>query len=165
MLRLLLAGAVLLLAMASAEAGYNEGVLAYDGGRYDQALDEFKTLAERGDPDAEFMLGTMYFYGKGVRRNDAVAAIWFYKAASKGNPLGQLAFGSLHIRGIGVRQDLVKAYAWLELAAARRIPQVSDQAARLRDQAARLMRPDEVAQARQVAADWRPRRSGLSSFE
>jgi len=155
----------LLFAAAPAEAGYNEAVLAYDGGRYAQALAEFRTLAERGHPDSEFMLGAMYFHGKGVPRDDALAAIWFYKSASKGNPMGQLAFGSLHIRGIGVRQDLVKAYTWLSLAAERGVPQLSRQAAELRDQAARLLRPDELRRAQALVADWEPRRSGLSSLE
>ena len=157
--------ALLLLAAAPAAAGYTEAVLAYDRGAYREALDGFRALARRGDPSSEFMLGAMYFYGKGVPRDDALAAIWFFKAATKGNPMGQLAFGSLHIRGIGVSQDLMKAYKWLSLAADRGIPGLSQQASQLRDDAARLMRPDEIAAARRSVAEWQPRRSGVSSLE
>ena len=163
--RLALAGVLLIGSPSSvvpAQAGYPEAVLAYDRGEYETALSEFHTLAQRGHADAEFMLGAMHFYGKGVPRDDVLAAIWFYKAATKGNPMGQLAFGSLHIRGLGVQQDLVKAYVWLSLAARRDIPGLSRQAATLRDEAARLMGPNELDRARAEAEDWRPSRSGLS---
>ncbi len=76
------------------------------GGKFNPAHREFLSLAERGHAGAEFMLGAMRFYGKGVQRNDALAAVWFHKSAIKGNPSGQLAFGSLHIRGLGVKGRL-----------------------------------------------------------
>lgn len=155
---------ILLAAAQPARAGYEQAVLAYDQGRFPEALGSFQQLAERGDSGAEFMLGAMYFYGKGVRRDDGAAAIWFYKAALKGNPNAQLAFGSLHIRGLGVRQDLVKAYMWLTVSADHGVPGLQQQATALRDEAARLMRSDEVERARRLAAGWRPQRSGLLDF-
>ena len=161
-MRALALSLVVFLALASqARAGYEDAVIHYDFGRFQQALSTFMTLAERGHAGAEFMLGAMYFYGKGVARNDALAAIWFHKAAIKGNASAQLAFGSLHIRGLGVRQDLVKAYLWLTVSADHGIPGLQQQALALRDEAARLMRPAEVARAQQRAADWKPTRAGL----
>ena len=153
----------LLLRPPQAHAGYAEGVLAYDRGRFSDALIEFQKLAERGHANSEFMLGAMYFYGKGVARDDAVAAIWFHKAALQGNATAQLAFGSLHIRGIGVRQDLVAAYKWLTIAAHQGIPGVQQQAIALRDEAARLMRPQEVEEALQQVTSWRSRSAGLTT--
>jgi TPR repeat protein len=153
------------LAAAPAWAGYEKAVLAYDQGRFREAFAEFQELADRGDRGAEFMLGAMHFYGKGVRRDDAAAAIWFHKAALKGDPKAQLAFGSLHIRGLGVRQDLVKAYMWLTVSADHGVPGLQQQAVTLREEASRLMRPDEVERARRLAADWRPQRSGLIHFD
>jgi CHAT domain-containing protein/uncharacterized protein YqgQ len=41
--------------------------------------------AERGDVDAQFNLGLMYFYGKGVTQNDIEAAKWFRQAAEQGH--------------------------------------------------------------------------------
>jgi hypothetical protein len=145
-----------------ARADFNGAVVAYDLGKFAPARDEFLVLAQRGHAGAEFMLGAMRFYGKGVRRNDALAAIWFHKAAIKGNPSGQLAFGSLYIRGLGVRQDLVKAYGWVTVAANHAIPGLQQQAIALRDEAARLMQPDEIADARRWASGFKARAAGLT---
>ncbi|MBT4489827.1 MAG: sel1 repeat family protein [Rhodospirillaceae bacterium] len=157
----LLAGSICLL-ITPARADFTDAVVAYDFGKFGPARTEFLTLAELGHAGAEFMLGAMYFYGKGVQRNDALAAIWFHKAAIKGNASGQLAFGSLHIRGLGVRQDLVKAYGWLSVASHHAIPGLQQQATALRDEAARLMRPDEIADAQRWASDFKPKPSGLT---
>ncbi len=147
---------------APAWADFNGAVVAYDRGKFDPARSEFLHLAQRGHAGAEFMLGAMYFYGKGVRRDDAIAAIWFHKAAIKGNPSGQLAFGSLHIRGLGVRQDLVKAYGWLTVAANHAIPGLQQQAVALRDEAARLMQPGEITDAQRWASGFEARPAGLT---
>ncbi|MDP6688177.1 MAG: sel1 repeat family protein [Alphaproteobacteria bacterium] len=145
----------------AASADFNGAVVAYDRGRFEPAKSEFLHLAQRGHAGAEFMLGAMYFYGKGVQRDDAIAAVWFHKAAIKGNPSGQLAFGSLHIRGLGVRQDLVKAYGWLTVAGNHAIPGLQQQAIALRDEAARLMKPDEIADAQRWASGFKTKAAGL----
>lgn len=159
-----LALALLLLVSLTAQTGrdYEQAVVAYDQGQYPLALAGFSALAERGHPGAEFMLGAMYFYGKGVPKNDKFAAIWFQKAAVKGNPNGQLAFGSLYIRGVGVQQDLIRAYAWLTIASTANIAGLRQQAISLRDEASRLMQPDDIARAREIAADYQPRAAGLT---
>jgi len=143
-------------------ADFANAVVDYDSGKFTPARIAFNGLALRGHAGAEFMLGAMYFYGKGVQRDDAIAAIWFHKSAIKGNASGQLAFGSLHIRGLGVRQDLVKAYGWLTVAANHAIPGLQQQAIALRDEAARLMQPDEIADARRWASSFKARAAGLT---
>lgn len=161
----LLAGAVFLhglLSAAPAGAGYRDAVAAYDAGNYQTALEQLRKLAETGHASAEFLLGAMYFYGNGVAQDDTVAAIWFHKSAIKGNPNGQLAFGSLHIRGIGVQQDLVEAYTWLTVAADNGVPSLRQQAMLLRQQAAKLLRPEEIAAALTAAGAFEPRRAGLT---
>ena len=162
MRRLALVFSILCLSAMPARADFARAVLDYDGGRFDRARGEFRLLAERGHPGAEFMLGAMYFYGKGVRRDDQIAAVWFHKSAIKGNASGQLAFGSLHIRGLGVRQDLVKAYAWLTVASNHGIAGLQQQAVALRDEAAHLMRPDEIADARRWAAGFKAKPARLT---
>lgn len=147
---------------ASAQADFTDAVVAYDHGKFDPARGAFTTLAQQGHAGAEFMLGAMYFYGKGVLRNDAIAAVWFHKAAIKGNPSGQLAFGSLHIRGLGVRQNLVKAYGWLTVAANHAIPGLQQQAIALRDDAAQLMQPNEIADAQLWASGFTATKAGLT---
>lgn len=146
-------------------AGYEAGVMAYERGAYPEALKEFRALAAHGKAPAEFMLGAMYFYGKGVKSSDALAAIWFQRAAAKGDSNAQLAFGSLHINGLGVRQDLVKAYMWLSVASDSEAQGVRRQAILLRDEAAALMTADEIEEARRRADAWAPTRAGFSLME
>ncbi len=155
----------LLLALSSvAHADYESALLSYQKGRYDVALRDFRPLSESGHAGAEFMLGTMYFWGRGVDRNDSLAAIWFFKAASQGDPGAQLAFGSMHIRGIGVSQNLVTAYIWLSLAMKSSIPTLAEKATSLRDEAAQLMTPQEIATAGAQAANWSPTPAGLTRW-
>ena len=149
-------------AAAAAEANYEAGVIAYESGDHAQALKAFRPLAAQGVSDAEFMLGAMYFYGNGVVRNDAFAAIWFHRAAQQGNAKAQLAFGSLHIRGLGVRQDLVKAYMWLSLAADSEVSGLVQQAILLRSDAAWLMTGEEIETAQQRLEAWAPRPAGFA---
>jgi len=163
MLRILALALAILAAGPARAADYDAGIAAYDRGDFARALAEFKPLTERGHPGAEFMLGAMYFYGKGVPADPGVAAVWFAKAARQGFASAQLAFGSLHIRGLGVRQDLVKANMWLTLAANSDIPGLAQQAVTLRDESARLMSQQERDLARQQANDWRPIRAGFTS--
>jgi uncharacterized protein len=165
MRRALLCAALLLAAAAARAADYDIGVSAYDRGDFARALAELKPLTERGHSGAEFMLGAMYFYGKGVPGDPGMAAVWFAKAARQGNPSAQLAFGSLHIRGIGVKQDLVKAHMWLSLAANSDLPGLAQQAVILRDDAARLMSQEERDTARRAAQSWRPIKAGFSRTE
>jgi hypothetical protein len=53
--------------------------------RYSEALPIFKLLAEQGLANAQFDLGLMYQYGKGVAKDDAQAIHWYRKAAAQGD--------------------------------------------------------------------------------
>ena len=155
--------AALALVGAPAWAGYEEGVMAYESGNYGLAYEEFSALSAGGHAGAEFMLGAMYFYGKGKPRDNALAATWFHKSARKGNVAAQLAYGSLHTRGWGVQRDLVEAYMWLTQVAEEDISSLHGQAVLLRDEAAHDMTAAEVDRARRKAQAWRPARSGLTT--
>ena len=147
------------------EAGYEAGVLAYQRGAYQEALREFRALAGHGVAAAEFMLGAMYYYGKGVEPSSALAAVWFERAASKGDANAQLAFGSLHINGVGVRRDLVTAHMWLSIAARSEVSELHDRAVRLRDDTAEMMTPREMRESERRLRNWRPREAGFSRLE
>lgn len=155
-MRLLVAVLICCVVSTTVRADYDSGVLAYESGRYDIALEEFNLFSERGDPRAQFMLGAMYFHGKGVPQNDGFASIWFHKSAIQGHSGAQLAYGSLHIRGVGVAQDLIRAYVWLSLAIDSNVPGLQHQAVLLRDDAARLMSPEQISDARIRAGKWHP---------
>lgn len=48
--------------------------------------DEVRKAAEAGDPDAQYALGYMYYYGKGVPQNKALGESWINKSAAAGQP-------------------------------------------------------------------------------
>ena len=65
-------GAALL--AGAAWAGTAEGVRAYDRGQFALAAKELQPAAQAGDPEAQFHLGLMHDFGKGVQLDHAKAA-------------------------------------------------------------------------------------------
>jgi uncharacterized protein len=116
-----IAAALIMLGMSgSAWAGFEEGLAAFQRYDYATALDEWRPLAEQGDPAAQFRLGDMYRQGRGVRRDAAEAVRWYRSAAEQGNAEAQLWLAKMYATGRGVeRRDIAKAVRWLAAAAAR----------------------------------------------
>jgi len=121
-------------------------------------LAEQKNLAEliraagAGDPSAQCSLGNRYYLGQGVPRNNKEAARWFRKAAEQGHASAQFNLGALFSNGQGVEEDYVQAYVWFSLAAVAGL----ENAAKARDAIAQGMTPEQIAQARDLAAKWKP---------
>lgn len=68
---------VLLSFSHSASAGqYEDGTAAYDRKDYATALRLWRPLADRGDARALLKLGEMYWFGRGVTRDDVQAYMW-----------------------------------------------------------------------------------------
>ena len=72
-----------------------------------QALDieEVRAFAEEGVAAAQHFLGSMYFDGDGVPRNEAEAARWYRLAAEQGYSEAQSALGVMYLNGRGVPED------------------------------------------------------------
>ena len=62
---------------------------------YVHAFKMLKPLAQKGNADAQYALGYMYYYGKGVPKDYQLAVKWMRAAASQGQPLAQQALGQL----------------------------------------------------------------------
>ena len=144
---------------------YRDAIEAYNNGSFAEAYRQFRRLAELGHGGAEFMLGVLYFYGRGTERDYSVASIWFYKSARQGNAAAQLAFGSMYIRGVGVAPDPVEAYKWLTLAAESDIARIASEASSLRKRAADSMSPEEIAKAERAASQFEAVRTGPLGLE
>ncbi len=85
-----------------------------------EEFDLNKTLAaaEKGDAEAEFMLGRAYDSGKGVAADAKKALEYYRRAAEQGNAKAQNNLASLYALGAGgVAQDKVEAKKWLRKAA------------------------------------------------
>lgn len=120
-----------------------------------EAAKWYRIAAEKGDVDSQYLLGLMYVHGDGVPRDDAEAAKWFRRAADKGYAKAQASLGWSYYTAHGVLKDYALAYMWLNLAAAQ--GEVTASAAR--DHIARLMTPDQIAEAQRMARDWKPKPS------
>jgi TPR repeat protein len=111
---------VLLIALSTAaNAGYEEGVAAYNRGDFATALRELQPLAERGHAKAQFVLGFMHELGQGVARNPAEAANWYRKAAEQGEVAAQYNLSIMYETGEGVAKNIAEAAKWYRAAAQR----------------------------------------------
>jgi localization factor PodJL len=78
---------------------------------------KLRHAAATGDPAAAFEIAARYAEGNGTRRDVAMAAEWYHKAAEAGLAVAQYRLGSLYERGQGVKQDLAAAVVWYQHAA------------------------------------------------
>ena len=77
----------------------------------------YKEMADKGDKEAQYNLGTVYETGFGVLVDDKEAAKWFLKAAEQDHVLAQLKLGILYYLGKGVRESSIKGDKWIRAAA------------------------------------------------
>lgn len=68
----------------------------FDTGKYQEALQQFRALADHGSATAQLHLGWMYQKGLGVHRNTDEAGQWYKKAAESGSPPGQFYLGTFY---------------------------------------------------------------------
>ena len=124
-----------------------------------QSLAELRSLADRGDADAQWQMAVRYHNGEGVPQDDAQAMQWFQLAADQGNVAAQAALGAYYWAGRGVPEDLSKAYMWSTIAL-RGGDENSN--ARLEGLASRMTRA-QVAAATQQAEAWISQHNTASS--
>ena len=80
-------------------------------------LKELIQLAEKGDADAQFNLGKIYYDGKGVEKSYEQAVYWWAKAAEQGYAKAQNNLGVCYYWGEGVEQSYEQAVYWWTKAA------------------------------------------------
>lgn len=59
--------------------------------KYGCSLERIQQAARNGDPDAQYALGYMYYYGIGTVRDTQTAALWIKRSAAQGQPLATKA--------------------------------------------------------------------------
>jgi mono/diheme cytochrome c family protein len=97
---------------------------------------KYLKLAERGDPDAQNLIGFMLYFGEGVRMDRAAAHHWFHLSADQGNASAQLNLALMHYIGGGVPRDIQEAEHYLRFA--------RESKAKLADAASMLDVPDNL---------------------
>ena len=79
----------------SPEGLFQHGVFEYMSQNYSEALKLFTKSAEKGNAEAENMIGVMHGTGRGVSTDKAKAKEWYRKAAIHGCIWGQRNYGYL----------------------------------------------------------------------
>ncbi len=89
---------LLLLPLTACVTGaYNlkEGICAFKEQNYRQAFIRLMPEAQKGQPDAQYAVGYMYYYGQGVTEDRKKAHCWIKKAALAGQPDARKAMSIL----------------------------------------------------------------------
>ena len=118
--RIVLAAALLVGLAPQARADTESGWQAYLAGDHAAAVAELGPLAEAGEAQAQFYMGTLAAQGAGVPRDYRAALDWYARAAEQGHTGAQFSLGLLYYNGAGagaVAQDLADAARLMEAAA------------------------------------------------
>ncbi len=104
---------------APAHAGRLEDAMAaLARHEYRAALQIIEPLAQKGDPNAQALLGQCHALGQGVAVDAAQAVQWYRRAAVQGHVAAQTNLGLAYDTGQGIEQDQTQAVRWFSLAAA-----------------------------------------------
>jgi len=153
---------------AAVAGPFEDATAALKHGDYAKALTLLRPLAEQGDNRAYVALGDTSL----LTDDYAEAGKWYRLAAERGDAVAQFNLGLMYATGAtnvmsatnerNVPQDSVQAYLWLTLAAAQgNASGLSEEQRKLavknRDLVAKLMTPDQLAEAQRLAREWKPK--------
>lgn len=91
---------------------FQTGLAATQTGDYVLAARIWYPLAERGEADAQFGLGTLFHEGLGVEQDLTESSYWFHRAAEQGLAQAQYNLGNAYKNGDGVGQSDRMAVHW-----------------------------------------------------
>ena len=123
---------------------------------YDKSLsikDNFDNClveAEQGNAETQFVLGLMYYTGRGVAQDYKEAVKWYTKSAEQGIASAQYNLGVVYGNGRGVAQDYKSAYMWWDILAS----SGDSDAVKNRDILAKEMTPSQIEKAQDMARGW-----------
>jgi TPR repeat protein len=92
------------------ESQFELGLEYYLKDNFEEAARWLRNAASRGHPDAQHMLGYMYYKGLGVTQNLAESFQWYEKAAVQGYAEAQFKLGVMYEGGKDVEQDFQEAF-------------------------------------------------------
>ena len=105
---------------ARSRAYYLRGYSYFAQGRYVSAAKDYHRALQFNpdNPGAVAALGDLYFRGRGVEKDQAMAFNLFQAAANAGHPGAGLQVGYAYLDGAGVEQNVTEARKWLAESAA-----------------------------------------------
>lgn len=124
--------------------------LLYDDNAYAVAR-AAEVGAQAGSVDAAFELAQRLRAGDLFVRDDAQALRWFRMAAENGHLAAQTNLAVFLAEGLGTTApDLIAAYKWFAVSAGRGVEQNKAALHKLEQ----IMKPEQVAEARKLSAEW-----------
>ncbi len=146
-----------------APANYQKGIKNYQPDDVAAAVRELKPLAEQGNAEAQFNLGSLYYQGWGVPQDYGKATEWLRKSAEQGYVFAQVTLGSIYAEGVQgkIQQNYPQALMWFIFAAA----QGDREAMEFRDAMAKRMTPTQIAEAQKLAREFKPRNVYTKALE
>jgi len=97
-------------------------------------------------------------------KHPAEAARWYRSAADLGLASAQCELSVAYSSGVGVPADPVAAYQWMDLAVFRARGQVREKYSVARDALAARMTPEQLAEAKRRANEWKAKWPLAMSF-
>ena len=94
-----------------------QALKAYDVQDYETSLYYFTLLADAGDPNAQYMTASHYFFSRGTEQDFDKAAVYARMSAEQGIPASQSLLAIMYLDGLGVEQNVAKAVEFSQLAA------------------------------------------------
>jgi hypothetical protein len=154
---------------------YVRGLRWFDRGAFEQAKNQWTPLANAGDCDAQYRLGTLYFLGAGVQQSDETARQWLLAAANQGQAFAQGLLAVMHAhdtlsiatvartivfdckQGCGVEKNMGEAYKWASLS--KRYSVYDGQRESVKNMIVRYsqsLSPEQIAEAELHVQGWKP---------
>jgi len=104
-------------------AGLGDGVEAFKRQEFALALREFSVLADQGDADAQYFLGSLYQHGDGVAKNIDKAIPWLEKATHQNHFGATNAVAVIYAGENKKVRDYDKAARYFKLVAKQDVPE------------------------------------------
>jgi TPR repeat protein len=103
--------------LSASAQDFDKGMDALKRHDFEAALHEWQPLAARGHADAQYQIGNLHEYGRGVPQSDGEAVKKYTSAANQGHAAAQYRLGILYDNGWGVAQNDFEAVQWYRMAA------------------------------------------------
>ncbi len=117
-IKYLLAGLLILLALQTRADDYDDALAVLTNKDYSSAYRAFKRLAKRDHAEAQFQLGMLYLFGKGVDQDAQKGISWLKQAAEGYSYMAANELGQIYLAGQWVKPDETEAIKWIELSSA-----------------------------------------------
>lgn len=109
--------AAILFGRAAQSAPLDDAHAAYIRGDFTAALTVLQPLADQGNAEAQYYVGSMYATGRGLPQSYAEAARWIRRSAEQGFAQAQYDLGVMYRDGLGVARDDAEMVRWYRRAA------------------------------------------------